>query len=391
MTNKLDNIKLEHNSYISLHVQFHNQLRQHIISGRWQNGERIPTEAQLSRHLDISRTTVRIALQRAEVEGLIKRTAGRGTFVSYKPVGNTSSRLVGYVTRSFDNEIHRVELNSAETELRSAGYRVIFSNATTSEEEVSILEQLLEDDIEGVMLYPHAESTQAQKDILSRYQARNIPVIFLDRVVDGIDFDYVSSDNVAGAYSAVKHLIELGHQYIAFLQPDIDGLIPIDERYVGYCKALKEHGLPIYEPWRVNSSDGYEIFESDVFSAVLDEQSPLIEQVIQYLNDENPKPSAICCINDCLAIVTLLGVQREGLKVPDDISITGFDDISLASYMSTPLTSVAQNAYEIGKVAAQLLVERLEGKQSSPSRYMIPTLLQIRMSTSTPVLEGAND
>ena len=81
MPEKLDKIRLDHNSYISLHVQLHNQLRRLIVSGRWQFGERIPTEMQLARHLDISRTTVRIATQRLEVEGLIKRTAGRGTFV----------------------------------------------------------------------------------------------------------------------------------------------------------------------------------------------------------------------------------------------------------------------------------------------------------------------
>lgn len=85
MHSKLEKIRLDHNSYISLHVQLHNQLRRLIVSGCWQYGERIPTEAQLSRHLDISRTTVRIALQRIEVEGLIKRNAGRGTFVTWKP------------------------------------------------------------------------------------------------------------------------------------------------------------------------------------------------------------------------------------------------------------------------------------------------------------------
>jgi GntR family transcriptional regulator, arabinose operon transcriptional repressor len=391
MTNKLDSIKLEHNSYISLHVQIHNQLRQNIISKRWKHGERIPTEAQLSKHLDISRTTVRIALQRAEVEGLIRRTAGRGTFVTYETPENTSSRLIGYVTRSFDNEIHRLHLNSVETELRSAGYRVIFSNANTSDEEVSILEQLLEDNIEAVMLYPHAESTQAQKDILGRYISQNIPVVFLDRIVDGIDLDYVSSDNFTGGYSVVNHLIELGHEHIVFLQPNINGLLPIDDRYRGYFNALEEHGLPVYDPWFINSSDGYEFFEADIFNAVLEEKSTLIEDVLKNLNNAEPRPTAIFCVNDSLALITLLAIQKIGLKVPDDMSIAGFDDISLASYMSVPLTTVAQNAYELGRVGAQILIERLEGDTSPPIRQMIPTRIQIRMSTSTPPVKVADD
>lgn len=388
MQNKLVAIKLEHNSYISLHVQLHNQLRQLIISGRWQYGEKIPTETQLSNHLEISRTTVRLALQRAEVEGMIKRTAGRGTFVTYEPQANINSRLVGYITRSFDNEIHRVELNSAETELRSAGYRVIFSNATTSEEEVTILEQLLDYGIEGLMLYPHAESTQAQKDILLRYQMQNIPVVFLDRKVRGIESDYVSSDNYAGGYAVVKHLVELGHQHIVFLKPVIKELLPIDDRYSGYCSALKEHGLPVYDPCQINANDGYEFFEADVFYVLSSEQSELVDEVIDCLESLIPQPSAIFCVNDSLAIITMLAVKQMGLNVPEDVSIVGFDDISLAAYMSTPLTTVAQDAHELGKVAAQQLIERLEGDTSSPAWHKVPTRLQIRMSTSTPLLES---
>ena len=105
MPEKLDKIRLDHNSYISLHVQLHNQLRRLIVSGRWQFGERIPTEMQLSRHLDISRTTVRIATQRLEVEGLIKRSAGRGTFVIIKrrntlPIARLATSLAVSITKS---------------------------------------------------------------------------------------------------------------------------------------------------------------------------------------------------------------------------------------------------------------------------------------------------
>ena len=156
MRDKLEKIRLDHNSYISLHVQLHNQLRRRIVSGRWQDGERIPTETQMARHLDISRTTVRIALQRLEVEGLIKRTAGRGTFITWQPQDQANSRSIGYITHSFHNEIHSTLLSSAETELRSAGYQVIFSNATTLAEEATILEQLLEENIAGLIVWASA-------------------------------------------------------------------------------------------------------------------------------------------------------------------------------------------------------------------------------------------
>src|SRR4051794_7519179 len=104
--NKVTDVVIAHNSVISLHVQLHNQLRQLILSGRWPNETRIPSEIKLAEHLNVSRSTVRLALQQAEIEGLIKRTAGRGTFVSYHPAGEQAARLIAFVTCGLDAENH---------------------------------------------------------------------------------------------------------------------------------------------------------------------------------------------------------------------------------------------------------------------------------------------
>jgi len=391
MQNKLDNVKLEHNSYISLHVQLHNQLRQHIISGRWQYGERIPTETQWAKHLDISRTTVRIALQRAEVEGLIKRTAGRGTFVTYDPKENPKSRLVGYITRSFHNEIHNILLSSVETELRSAGYHVIFSSTDNNDEEIAILEQLMEDNIAGLLLWSNAKPTATQKDLLLQYQRMNIPFVFIDRLVDGIEADYVASDNYAGTYALTQHLIELGHQHIVHLMPNIPDLITIKERHRGYEMALQEHNLPVYDPWKVNSPDHNEFHETDIYRLLTGDGAELTGQVVDLMEAMSPKPTAIVCINDILAIITTKALRGMGYRVPDEVSVGGFDDISLAAHMDVPLTTVTQNAYEIGRVAAQMLLERLEGSTAPPQCHYIPTRLQIRMSTTTPTVKNPSD
>ena len=243
MPEKLDKIRLDHNSYISLHVQLHNQLRRLIASGRWHDGERIPTETQLSRHLDISRTTVRIALQRLEVEGLIRRTAGRGTFVSYQPQDDLVNRTIGYITRAFHNEIHTNLLSSAETELRSAGYQVIFSNAGDNDEEARTLKRLLDDNVAGLMIWANAKPTEATKSVLRAYQRRRIPIVFVDRLIDGINGDYVASDNLCGSYDLVSYLIELGHRHIVQLMPNVISLLPINERPPRLCRGDREARL----------------------------------------------------------------------------------------------------------------------------------------------------
>lgn len=388
MKNKLSAIKLEHDSYISLHIQLHNQLRQLIVSGRWQSGERLPSESQLAKHLDISRTTVRIALQRAEVEGLIKRTAGRGTFVSYNPDEHTNTRFVGFVTRSFHNELHRILLSSVETELRSAGISVIFSNATNNEEEVEVLNRLLEDDVSGLILWPNANPTDSQKDILRQYQAQHIPIVFVDRNLDDIETDFVTSDNFGGAYTLVKHLIELGHQDIVHLTHNTKNLFPIDERYRGYKAAIEEHGLQEYDVWKLNSPHQDEFFEADIFQLLDDSSTDLSAQIIKLMDGMETKPTAIACVNDALAMVTMKAIRQLGYKVPEDISIVGFDDINITAYMDVPLTTVSQNAHKIGQIAAQMLLERLDGSTAPPQFNTVPTRLQIRKSTTTSILEN---
>src|SRR5262245_38773704 len=103
--NKVSDIVLSTDSVISLHAQLHSQLRHLILSGRWKAGSRIPSENELTTHLNVSRSTVRLALQKAEIEGLIERTAGRGTFVAYTPE-NRENRLIAFVTYGFDAESH---------------------------------------------------------------------------------------------------------------------------------------------------------------------------------------------------------------------------------------------------------------------------------------------
>ena len=388
MHNKLEKIRLDHNSYISLHVQLHNQLRRLIVSGRWRYGERIPTEAQLSRHLDISRTTVRIALQRIEVEGLIKRAAGRGTFVAWQlqKYPPPPRRSIGYITHSFHNEIHSILLNSAETELRSAGYQVIFSNAADNDEETRILQQLLDDHAAGLILWANAKPADKTKSLLREYQQRHIPIVFVDRWVEGIEADYVASDNFGGAYDLVCHLIELGHRHIVHLMPNISSLRPVNERHRGYVTAVNEHGMRAYAPWKINPPDRCEFHETDIYKLVGEESRQITEQVVRLMNRVDPKPTAIVCINDILAIITMSALRDIGYRIPDDVSVTGFDDISMASYIEVPLTTVSQNAYQLGRAASQMLIERLNSRDMPARCHTVPTRLQIRMSAAAPCL-----
>lgn len=385
MQTKLSAIQLDHDSYIALHVQLHNALRQLILAGRWQQGERIPSETQLAQHLQISRTTVRIALQRAEVEGLITRAAGRGTFVTYNADTRLDTRFIGFVTRSFHNEIHRTLLSSVEAELRTGGYSVVFSKAGSSQDEVAVLRQMHGDKVKGVILWANARVTPAQRMALEAFTTQNIPIVFIDRLVDGIEGDFVGSDNFGGTYALIEHLVELGHEHIVYLSHSIANLYPIEERYRGYHAAMNAHNRTIYPIWKLNSPNANEFFETDLFQ-LLDQQRPHFNtQIAKMLESAAPRPTALVCANDAIAIIAMRAVRELGLKVPEDISIVGFDDISLAAYLDTPLTTISQDAHAIGQQAANILLERLDGTSRKPGHHVVPTKLQIRMSTTTPI------
>lgn len=386
---KLRDIVLDPNSVISLHAQLHSQLRQLILSGRWQKGALIPSESQLTTTLKVSRSTVRLALQKAEIEGLIERIAGRGTFVSYIPKERIN-RLIAFVTYGFDAEFHMLMLKGAEQEVKAHGYQLILSNLQTQEEEIETLERLKAEYVAGVLLRPNTDSSHEHSQNSERYRQIPLPMVLMDRQISGMDCDVVTSDNYNGMRTMLQHLLELGHENIVFLSHYEMELLPVRERYRAYLDVMRDAGLTPLTPWRV-CQPGVEILASDVIRTSMNANSLELQQIKAYLLNAQPRPTAIFALNDYLAVMTMRAMKLLDMNVPADISLAGFDDIDLAAQVETPLTTVAQDFFEIGKRSAQLLLSRLQGDTSPARCEIIPTELRIRSSTSIPVpmqLEG---
>ncbi len=381
LMNQVTDISLAEDSFISLHAQLHNQLRQLIHSGRWPNESRIPSENELTSHLNISRSTVRLALQQTELEGLIERIAGRGTFVAFTPTKDRSSRLIAFVTGGIDAENHLLMLNGAEQEVRAHGYQIVFSTAKNQDEELEILERVNKDNIVGVLLWANAKSAQAPGANLKRYSQIPVPIVLMDRKISGFDCDCVTSDNYGGAKAMMHHLVDLGHKYIVFLSHEIMGLFPIMERYRAYCEVMGEAGLPTAEPWIIGQPN-IEISASYALRSSVDKKSLELQQIREYMLNAQPRPTAIFALNDWLAVLALQAMKQLELKVPEAISIAGFDDIDLALHLEVPLTTVAQNPFAIGKKAALILLDRLMTNPTTSQLDIIPTELRIRSSTA---------
>jgi GntR family transcriptional regulator, arabinose operon transcriptional repressor len=375
-------IEISHESVIPLHEQLLNQLRQFILSKRWQPGYRIPSETELQEQLKISRNTIRQALRNAEIEGLIERVPGRGTFVAQLQTRTPAKRPIAFVVFDFERAGQRNLLNGAESVAREAGYRVIFCNSNSdAEQEIRILAHLQEDDVAGILLWSSIdEGNPAHLARLSRQDFP--PVTMMDRTFSDVNWDYVASHNYDGGYMAAQHLLDLCHQQIVFLSCRIMDLLPIAERYRGFQAALHEAGCPVMEPWLIGNPN-QEITSPYTFKAYSEPDNPYVEQIVTYMRENHGKATAIFAMNDNVALLALKAAQIAGLRVPEDISIVGFDDMDFTSYLPTPLTTVAQNSYVIGRRAAELLIERIEGWYSGqPRSVYIPTHLCARASTT---------
>jgi GntR family transcriptional regulator, arabinose operon transcriptional repressor len=382
--NKISDILLYHDSFVSLHVQLHNQLRELIVSGRWHAGTRIPSENQLTHELNISRSTVRIALQRAELEGLVERIPGKGTFVAQLSHKERQSRLIAFVTCGFDSETHLLLLNGAEDEVKTNGHHIIFSNAQNRQEEIEILKRFQEEGVAGLLLWPHASASRVQQENARHFHQLNVPMVLMDREIYRFECDCVTSDNYGGATALMQHLIELGHRHIVFLSHHETDLLTVRERYRAYCDVLSQHNLPILDRWLIGEPEK-EIGASYTLRSSVDVNSPELQQIRNHMITADPRPTAIFALNDYLAVLATQAVRSLGLTIPDAMSIAGFDDIDMAAHLQTPLTTIAQDPFTIGKRAAHLLIERMEGFAGPARCEIIPTQLRIRSSTAVPV------
>lgn len=370
----LTNIVVSHDSLIALHIQLHNQLRNLIISGRWPYGVRIPSESELTEYLGISRSTVRLAMQMAEVEGLVERTRGRGTFVAYQV--KSTSRLIAYITIDFNTDFQILILKGAESQARASGYRVIFSNAPDPAESLRILHALQNDNIAGILLWPMIGSD------LTAYHEIKVPTVLVDRTIPGLNHVCVTSDNYTGARALIQHLIDLEHRDIAFLCHRQMHLLPVAERFRAYQDTLRAAGLTPFEPMLIAGSEE-EIGATHILQAYDDSDMPLIQQIQSHVN--RMKPTAIFAANDHIAVLAVRALRLLNLRIPDDISVAGFDDSDLTVYMDVPLTTVAQDTFEIGRRAAQLLIDQIEHGQPPIENQLVPTQLRVRESTAVPV------
>lgn len=274
---------------------------------------------------------------------------------------NQSARVIGLIITDIQNPFFTSLVRAVEDVAYENRYKVLLCNSDEDpEKEQSYCTVLSEERVAGAIVIP---TISKGCDALNRLK---VPVVFADRRVDDTKSDSVTIDNVAGAYQATMHLIQLCHSRIGLISAPTHVSVGF-ERNMGYENALREAGIPIRKELIRTGN----FMEDGGYKATCELLS---------LHD---RPTAIFAVNNLMTQGALKAIHEFGLRIPLDISLVGFDDMPWFLLLVPPLTAVRQPTYEIGRLAAELLLGRINGENCSPPQAIVlkPELI-IRGSTA---------
>ncbi|CAG0947673.1 Catabolite control protein A [Anaerolineae bacterium] len=274
------------------------------------------------------------------------------------------SKVIGLIISDIQNPFFTSIVRGIEDHAHRHGYSLVLCNSDEDpQKEQLYINVMRAEAVAGVII----TSTLDSNPLLSDLRDHKIPVVAVDRRIKNQKIDSVCVSNALGAHAAVSHLIELGHRKIGLI-----GLpwtcVPGKERYDGYQNALREHGLSVSRQLiRIGDAK-----QASGHTCTLD------------LLKSQPSLTALFVANNLMTLGALSAIRECGLKIPDDISIVGFDDMPWASLLQPPLTAVAQPTYELGQKSAELLLARLNEPDIPVAHLQLDTTLIVRGSTAAP-------
>ena len=342
------------------------------------------------------------------------------------------THIIGLLVPDISNPTYPIAIKGVYDLARENNYHISIGNTYNDpDEEIALLEMFKSIRVDGliIMSQEYTESNKFNR-IISEMIKNGVVCIFSGRENTGIKADQVMIDSKKGAYIATEYLIKTGCKKIAYLG-GIKGIFGEEERYNGYKQALKDYNvhpdLSLVKHGNFNKESGYKMMselldllslrqkgvsgnqevttkqsrtkshseQSDLSQSlacpcgsILKESAGSFkknfgeESFVTVKVREQSLPDAVFCVNDLTALGAMKAIEEKGLKIPDDISIIGFDDIPEASLVKPSLTTVSQPQYEIGKKCMKRLLERINGKKDEPVQTILfePELI-IRQTT----------
>ena len=328
------------------------------------------TIGRVAQAAGVSASTVSRVLNGTAVVGELKKQAIDEAIAKLGFVPNPIARglaggrtfSIGVVTQALDSPFYGAAMRGIEDELLPAGYNALFvSGHWDAAAEANCIELLQSRRVDGIIVLTGRLTDHALKTY-----AKVQPLVVTGRTLKAPGLFTLNFDNFEGGRLATHHLIQLGHRRIAFIAGD-SGHPDATERLRGYRAALEAAGIAFDQALMVAG-------EYHELSGLL---------AVNRLLETNQKFTAIFAANDQMAIGAALGLQRHSLRVPEDISIVGFDDLPTSSYAIPPLSSVHQPAFELGRLAASAMLQMLANAKPT-AQVPVPRLVARESSRRLP-------
>ncbi|WP_188208213.1 LacI family DNA-binding transcriptional regulator [Alkalibacillus aidingensis] len=256
---------------------------------------------------------------------------------------NSESRLLLVVIPNFSNPYYTEIINGIEDYSIEQGYNILLCETDSNPNRENIFFNMVKNKLaDGVISMDPTVNMDKLQELAEKHA-----IVMCSEYDEQERIPYVAINNERAAYKVAKHLIRLGHEKIALINSD-EKFLYARQRRKGYERALKEFGLPIKLEW-IYHTQGLDFQDGS--------------QAMRKLLQLEECPTAVFAVSDTIAIGALKEVNVQELKVPDDIALVGFDNISFSNMTNPTLTTVAQPMYQMGKTAASMLINRLQGQK----------------------------
>ncbi len=338
------------------------------------------TIKDIAKALGLSTSTVSRALRDSyeispETKNLVLEYAKQ---INYRPnpialsLKEKRSRSIGVVVSEIANSFFSQAINGIESIAYSKGYHVIITQSLENyEREVMNMQFLSSRSIDGCILSVSTE-TEDFAHITDLYD-RNLPIVCFDRIIENIDTHKVIVDNFKGAYDATDHLAKNGFKKIAILA-NSEFLSITKERLAGYKKALEDNNIKVDEKYIKACPHGGMIYEE-------------VDEAMDELFKMKQKPDAIFASADKLTTNCMRYCKAHNINIPEDMAVIGFSNLDLTELLSPSLSVVRQPAFEMGRIAAELLIKMIESKRPETEfeNIVLPAELFVRESSARKV------
>lgn len=375
------------------YIAVHDELMQRFQAEDYQIGQRLPTELELTKKLEVSRSTIRQALKLLQLKGIIEKRQGSGTFYlgpngskSFTPgspltlsdpaqTDNAQKGFIGLVNFNYLGYIYPEIVQGMEETLAANGYSLAIAPSNRDiEKEINSIQRLISQGVKGLIIEPSTNLQINESHPISEViRNLNIPVVATHWGITNQFVSTVSVDDFIAGRLAAEHLLSLGHRRIGMvMKSDVQSGA---DRLSGYKEALLAAGITPKDEWCARYSNLDEVSD----------EHPGYGGTKQLLEIPGPPLTAIFYFNDQTAIEGYQAIHEAGLRIPEDISVIGFDNYQQSAFMSPPLTTFEHPKYDLGRWAAQVLLADMEASSYSLRKKIVfePVLVE-RASTAPP-------